>query len=198
MKINGFLIAFFVMLFFGSSCDLDATNGNGNITTQERTATGFDSVFFQTKGSVNIHFAENFKVEVTTDSNIQDIIKIEVINMRLFITTIDNSRLNPTKLIIDVYMPELTDIYLQSSGTITVTGNALELKIYHQGSGIVDTVNYEVQTVNAYIQGTGNIKTWAVNTLNANISTSGDILYKGNPTVNQNISRTATGKIRRL
>jgi hypothetical protein len=198
MKTNSILFIFIITLFFGISCDLDALNGNGKITLQERSATGFSDVFFQTVGNVNIHFAENYNVKVITDSNLLDIITTEVNGSNLFISTINNSNINPTKLTIDVYMPELLNVYLQSSGTINITGKAAELKIYHQGSGTIEAANYEVQTVFAYIQGTGNIKTWAVNTLNANISTSGDILYKGDPMINRNISRTSTGKIKRL
>lgn len=176
---------------------MDATSGNGNITVQERAVTSFEGIMLQSEGTAIIHHAENYKVEVTTDSNIQDIVTIEFKNNVLYI--IDQFDINPTTLLIDVYVPELPDMYLQSSGIIRVAIDQAEgITIFHQGSGIIDTAQCEVQTVNAFIQGDGDIKTWAADTLNANISTSGDILYKGNPVINENITKTALGKTKRL
>ena len=56
--------------------------GNGDVTSQEREMNGFDSVVLNGVANINIHPSEDYKVVVTTDSNIQD---------NIIITTKNNS-----------------------------------------------------------------------------------------------------------
>jgi hypothetical protein len=46
--------------------------GNNNVTSQERAVKGFYGVALIGAGNVNVHHGENFKLIVTTDSNLQN------------------------------------------------------------------------------------------------------------------------------
>ena len=191
------LIAFAVIIFI-TGCELDnRIDGNGNITSTERIATGFNGIVLEGMGNINIHFSENFKVLVTTDSNIQDIITIETKNNLLYVDGKRGNGINPTELVIDVYLPELENIRLNGTGNINIdNGYAPLLSLTISGAGNIEAQNYEVENVNAIISGTGNIKTWAKNNLDGSISGVGNIYYKGNPTISINI--TGVGDYKRL
>jgi len=193
-----FFIIIVLIAGFISGCSLDdKINGNGNITSTERTATGFSGVFLEGAGNINIYFSENYRVIVTTDSNIQDIVTIETKNSLLYVDEKRGNGINPTKLIIDVYLPELENITLKGAGNINIdTGNSLALSLILSGTGNIEAQNYKIENVNVILSGKGNIKTWAINNLSGNISGVGNIYYKGNPTKNVNI--TGIGNVKEL
>jgi ABC-type Fe3+-hydroxamate transport system substrate-binding protein len=83
---NLYFIIIAVIAGFFSGCSLnDKINGDGNITSTERIATGFTGIILEGAGNINIYFSENYKVIVTTDSNIQDIVTIEAKNGLLYV-----------------------------------------------------------------------------------------------------------------
>jgi hypothetical protein len=176
----------------------DRINGNGRITSTERMATEFSGIVLKGTGNINIHFSENYKVKVTTDSNIQDIVKIKAKNGVLYIDEEREESINPTKLKIDVYLPELENITLKGAGNIKIEdGNtASVLNLTLSGAGNIEAQNYKVENVNVNLSGAGNIKTWATNTLTGDISGFGNILYKGNPVKIINI--TGIGNVKKL
>jgi hypothetical protein len=197
VKNTGFyLIILAVILIIGCPFD-EKINGNGDITSTERIATGFSGVYLEGVGNVNIHFSENCKVIVTTDNNIQDIVTIETKNNLLYIDEKRGNGINPTKLIIDVYLPELENITLKGAGNIKIdNGNASVINLTISGAGNIEAQDYEVGNVNIVLSGTGNLRTWVTNNLSGSISGVGNIYYKGNPTIN--INRTGIGDIKRL
>jgi hypothetical protein len=175
----------------------DKINGNGNITSTDRTVTGFTGILLEGAGDINIHFSANFKVIVTTDSNIQDIVTIEVTNNLLYVDEKRGDGINPTKLVIDVYLPELENITLKGAGNIKIdNGNSSTLSLILSGAGNIEAQNYRIENVNVILSGTGNIKTWVTNNLSGNISGVGNIYYKGNPT--KNVIITGIGNIKEL
>jgi hypothetical protein len=147
-------------------------------------------------GNVNVHQTENFKVIVTTDSNLQDKVVITVNGNTLCITERCGSYI-PTELTIDVYMPELKSISMNGAGNIKIySGNSSALDISISGAGKIDAQNFEVQNATIKHSGVGNAKIWATNYLNGTLSGVGNNYYKGNPTINLN--RTGVGNIKRL
>ncbi|MDR0448824.1 MAG: DUF2807 domain-containing protein, partial [Treponema sp.] len=161
--------------------------------SQERTTAGFSNVTLEGVGNVNIHPGENFKVIVTTDSNLQDRVVTTTNGNTLRITQRSGS-FNATKLTIDVYMPELKGIALGGAGNFIINaGKASELAFSLSGVGNVDAQNFEVQNVTIEHSGVGNAKIWATISLNGTLSGVGNIFYKGNPT--KNIKRTGIGNI---
>jgi len=201
MRVNWLISMFLVVVFltFLNGCSLDnQIKGNGNVVSQERTASDFYNVILDGVGDVNIHNAENYRVTVTTDSNIQDIITITVNGNNLHIDgKKTNNGFSPTKLVIDVYLPEIKSIELNGVGNIgIINGKESNLEIKLSGVGNINGQNYEAENVSISLSGVGDIRTWATKNLTGSISGVGNVLYKGEPTINVNTN--ITGNIKKL
>jgi len=193
MKIKVFFLVFSVIVtVFIVGCE----QGNGEVVSKEIKASNFTSINANGSANVNIHFSEEYKVIVTTDSNIQDKIEIETSGNTLYIEK-SQDNYNPTKLIIDVYMPDLKAVTLNGSGKIKIdSGNTLDFDITLSGSGNINSQNYEAQSVNMNLSGSGSIKLKAMSTLNANISGSGNINAQNFEIQNANVIISGSGNIR--
>lgn len=162
MKNSGLLLTFLIVGFFGilNGCSLDDIQGSGNVVSQERMASDFNGVTLEGVGNVNIYYAENFKVVVTTDSNIQDIVVINVNGNILYINEQSKKNFNVTELSIDVYMPEFKNIKLNGVGDITIfSGKTTDFEIILSGVGNIYAKNYEAENVSVSLSGTGNVET---------------------------------------
>jgi hypothetical protein len=182
-----------------SSCvvDLRKTIGNGHVTTSERAVEAFDSVFVSGAADVNIHFAEKHKVTVSTDSNIQDIVKIKTKNNILRIDEDLSGGISATKLVVDVYMPRIKRINLAGAGNINLdAGSGPEIEVLNGGLGNIDAEQYQAQNATVIHNGMGNIKIWAAETLTLKLRGIGNIFYKGDP--KKDITKTGVGVIESL
>jgi hypothetical protein len=181
----------FTSILFLTSCisSRSGIKGDGNIVSQERTASGFYEITLEGAANVNVHRGDNYKVTVTADNNLQQYVLIEVKNNVLHINTEPHTNLRPTKLFVDVYLPELQIINLEGVGNFNLSeGNAPNLKISMSGVGNVEAQNYQVENIVITQSGVGNSKIWATNSLSGMLSGVGNISYKGNPTVSVNVS----------
>ena len=187
----------FTSILLLASCNWIGVKGSGNIVCQERTASGFYGLTINGVANVNVQSAEDYKLEVTTDDNLQEYVLVEVKNNILYIDTEPGINLRPTKLIIDVYLPDLQNISLNGVGNVTIAeGSAADLEISLSGVGNIDAQNYQVQNVAIKHSGVGEAIIWATNSLNGTLSGVGNISYKGNPTVSVNVS--GVGKVNKL
>ena len=203
MKNKVFIPVIMIVALLGlfSGCYLDfPLRGNGKIVTQTRSAKDFDSVRLDgVADNVFIHHSGTYKVTVTTDSNIQDHVKIKVDGgtLRIGEKTAYHG-FDPTKLIIDVYMPLLTSVNLKGVGNFKVAdGQTSDLELILSGVGDIDVRNYEAEDVRVALSGVGDIKIWVTNSLTGKLSGVGDILYKGDPVIN-NVSKSGIGEVRKL
>jgi hypothetical protein len=170
--------------------------GDGNVISQERAIEGFNGITLEGVGNVNVYPGENFKLIITTDSNLQDRVLTKVNGNTLQISQKSGS-FNSTELTMDVYMPELKNILLSGAGNIKINnGNAFEIDFSLSGAGNIDAQNIQIQNVTIKLSGVGNAKIWATNSLNGTLSGVGNILYKGSPTIN--VNRTGVGSIKPL
>jgi hypothetical protein len=168
--------------------------GNGNVVSLEKTVTGFDSIILYGIGDVKVHFADSHKVIVTTDSNIQDFIGIDVSNNTLHIEKQKSADYHPTKLDIDVFLPELRSITLAGSGDIKIIDGCISnLEIDLSGSGDIYAQEHQVENAVVTLSGNGDIKVWVADTLNAELSGNGDIFFLGSPKIKMSV--TGTGEI---
>jgi hypothetical protein len=155
--------------------------GNRDVITQERTAVSFNGVVLDGAAKINIHFSDVYKVAVVTDSNLQKLVTIKVRNNLLHIDTRNN--LNPTKLEIDVYMPEIKTVNLDGVGDIIFdSGNGTGVEVIFSGVGNVDMQNYHVEEANISGRGVGDITIWA-DKINGKMTGVGHLIYKGNPVI---------------
>jgi hypothetical protein len=191
MKNNVFVLIFgTIVLFLGfTGCYID----NDNVISQERTVEGFNGIKLDGVGNVKVHTGEDYRVVVTTDSDLQDRV-LTTVNGNMLRITQKSGLFNAKELTIDVYLPELTSIALNGAGNFTVdSGNTSELTFSHSGTGNIDAQNFQVQNINITHSGVGNAKIWATTSLNGTLSGVGNIRYRGNPTIN--VNRTGIGSI---
>jgi hypothetical protein len=182
-----------------SSCvfGLNKTVGNGHVTIRERAAGEFDSIFVSGAANVNIHFAEKHKVTVTTDSNIQDIVRIKTENNILRIDEEHTGGISATKLAVDVYMPKIKKVNLAGAGNINLdSGSGQVFEALNGGAGNIYAEKYQAQNVTVIHSGIGTIKIWASDTLTVKLSGIGNIFYKGDP--KKEITKTGIGVIKSL
>jgi len=188
-KLFSLVLGVIMTMTFFTGCEM----GNGIVTSQERTAEGFSGITLDGLGNVNVHPGKKHKVVVTTDSNLQDRVLITVYGNNLRITQ-HSGLFNANELTIDVYLPELTSIFLNGAGNFTInSGNASELTFSLSGTGNINAEDFSVQTVNITHSGVGNAKIWATNSLKGTFSGVGNIRYRGNPTIN--VNTTGVGNI---
>jgi hypothetical protein len=187
-KLSVLLVLIISVVFMACS-----TLGKGHITSQERSAEGYNGVIHNGIGNVKIHFAENYRVVVTTNSDIQNIVTIEIKNNYLYIYLEDpNTSIKPTKLEIDVYMPEIKVLNLTGVGNIDVdNGSGKDLEIILRGVGNITASNYQIKKGTIDSTGVGDIKIWVTEEINGNLAGIGEMFYKGNPKLTINVSGIA-------
>jgi len=181
-----------------TSCiySINGIKGDGNVVSEERAASGFDGISIDGVANVNVHHGEDYSVVVTTDDNLQEFVLVEVRNGVVHISNEPHTNLRPTKLIVDVYLPELESINVRGVGNVKKSdGSASDLKISLSGVGNVDALKYQVENVVITQSGVGNSKIWATNSLSGSLSGVGNISYKGNPAVDVRVS--GVGKVKK-
>ncbi|SVE00046.1 uncharacterized protein METZ01_LOCUS452900 [marine metagenome] len=179
---------------------LDRIEGSGNIISENRRLTHFNSIKVLGSIDVNINYSDDYGCTVVGDDNLIPYIKTEVINNKLKIS-INKSYSTSKGLMVNVNALDYDNISISGSGDIHITdfnNNNLSLNI--DGSGNI-TGNGEVQTLSTIINGSGDImlrdlksistiitingsgdaKIWASESISANINGSGKIEYYGNP-----------------
>jgi hypothetical protein len=195
MKIKRIVFVLLTSMLFLTSCD--EIKGDGNVVTVERVASDFSAITIDGVANVNVLQSEFYKVEVTTDGNLQEFVSAEMKNNVLFIKTESNVNLNPTKLMVDVYLPELKSIDLNGVGNVKLSnGSASDLSISLSGVGNIDAQDYQVENIVIDQSGVGNAKIWATNSLSGSLSGVGSISYKGNPMLKVDVS--GIGKLSKL
>jgi hypothetical protein len=173
--------------------------GSGDIVNREIITTEFNGIFHYGTGTVNIYPDKDYKVTITTYSNMHQIFDIYVENDILQIDYWDNlQKYKPYDITIDIYLPELKTIVSRGPGNIIIdNGNIDNLIIELSDSGNIDAHKYEAENIDVIISGSGTIKIWSTNILNVNMTGPGTIYYKGNPSI-QGFNSGGTGRIRQL
>ena len=87
-------------------------------------------------------------------------------------------------------------ILIKSSGNVEATGSGKSVVARIDGAGNIDTTNFQAQTVEAKVDGSGTIRVHADESLNAAIGGAGNIEYKGKAKVTQSI--TGAGNVGRI
>jgi Putative auto-transporter adhesin, head GIN domain len=87
-------------------------------------------------------------------------------------------------------------IMIKSSGNVEAAGSGKTVVARIDGSGNIDTTNFQAQVVEARIDGSGTIRVHADESLNAAIGGAGNIEYKGKAKVTQSI--TGAGNVGRI
>ena len=135
-------------------------NGNGNITTQERKVSSFNSV--EASGSVKVHIRQDSasSVKIETDENLMEYVEVYVTGSTLVIKEKDGFNPDPSKdLIVYTSAPVYRNVDLSGAGDIISDniisgGEPLEMGV--SGSGNID-VQVALPKLTADVSGSGNL-----------------------------------------
>jgi hypothetical protein len=164
----------FSMIFV--SC---GTIGNGNLVASERVVSPFNKINGKDIVKVNYHTSSEYRVTVTTDSNLTEFVTTDVKDNVLNIE-IKNGHYKFTKILVDIYCPTLTDIEISDSGDFNgidrIITSTLKLNVSDSGNIMV---TIECDNFLSQISGSGKIIV-SGNSTDSNISISGSGNLDGN------------------
>ena len=166
-------------LFIFPSCE--KVVGEGPLVTQTRTVGNFTGVSSEMSGKVNFTIAPDYKVEITAQQNILDVLNTNVVNGVLHIDFKNNVRVKQHEdLLINITAPYADYFRLSGSGNMNVQGDitANNLKVTLSGSG-------DITVQNAVI----------ADKIDTDISGSGNISIAGGSAVNEDVDISGSGKV---
>ena len=181
------------------SCDngLIPTKGNGNIINSERTVSSFKKIHSSGSAEVRFNASQEYKVVVTTDSNLIENVTTDIRNDLLYIGT-KRGNYSFTKLLINIYCPVITYVSISGSGTFYASEkiSVSDFESDISGSGKIN-MTIECNKFFTKIAGSGALTvSGSSKDSNMNISGSGDIdgndFHINNATVNISGSGKAT------
>lgn len=151
----------FIVLGILYSCDEQITSscneGNGQITTQDRGVADFTSIILKGSANVYITIADEYKVEIETDSNLQKNYRAYKEGNSLIIDNDDN--LCPSLLAVRVSLKELKALDLMGAGNIILLSDmyCIKFSAVISGSGNIDFRSVEADSFSVSATGSGNI-----------------------------------------
>jgi hypothetical protein len=177
--------------------------GSRNIVYDYRVLSNYNSII--TNGFANIFISQeqNDTLIIETDDNIaplihtsinNGILNIEtesicptILNYRVYMTNINQLSLGGSGNIVSVDTLHIQnmDINFDGSGNVELFGSCNKYKIYLNGSGNLELLEFVTDTAFVEINGSGTIRVNARKYLKAYINGSGNIYYKGNPIVKE-------------
>ena len=157
------------------SCIIFTMVGNGNLESTERSVSSFEKVHVSGCAEVSFHASQEYRIVVTTDSNLIEKVETNVRSNTLNIGT-KSGNFSFTKFLVDVYCPTLTGVSISGSGEF-------------KSNDVITVSKFESE-----ISGSGKIEgTIECEKLYAGISGSGKIIVSGNGR-DSNIKIAGSGK----
>ena len=166
-----------------SSCE--KVVGVGPLQTETRNVTGFSGISASVGGKINYKIDPQYKVEITAQANILDVIETSTFNGYLLIKIRNGVHIRSNEEItINVSAPNADYLHLSGTGDLTVTGNINEtnLDMSISGTGSMTIPNATVtDRINAVISGSGDIivQTGSAKNEDLRISGNGKMLMDG-------------------
>ena len=162
-------------IFIFPSCE--KVVGEGPLVTQTRSVANFSGVSSEMSGKVNFAIAPEYKVEITAQQNILDVLNTNVVNGVLHIDFKDNVRVRQHEdLLINITAPYADYFRLSGSGNMNVQGDitANNLKVILSGSGDIAVQSAVVaDKIDAEMSGSGNIFIANGSAMNEDVDISG-------------------------
>lgn len=196
---NKYTLALTLVLISLLSLNLNAqrVRGNGNVVSQDRNVGAFDKVHTHGSFDLTITDAENHKVTVQAEENLQEIIIVETDGNTLKIRHKKGVNFNSTKrIIIHISAPALSGVALSGSGNINSTNQLNGSDKFNVSSSGSGNIQLEVETsdMKTSISGSGNISLkGSTKQLDGQISGSGNIRAKNLQSENTSIRISGSG-----
>jgi hypothetical protein len=142
------------------ACNFTAVRGSGNVVTQERQVSGFDSVALSGVGEVFITQGDAESLTVETDDNLMRYIETEVRNGTLELRSADNTIPIPSQSItFRVSVVNLTGLDSSGAGSFQINGlDTDRLKVTLSGAGDIGINSLKATDLEIQSSGAGNIQ----------------------------------------
>ena len=200
----------------GNNYGSDVKKGDGKITTSEVSdIKSFDKIASHGCADIYYHKSDEYKVTVTTDSNLIEYVDIHVSDTTLNVG-LKNGSYSFTRLKVNVFCPYVNDVSIKGSGNfigdnafnvenfnasikgsgdIVIYGSAKYARVQICGSGDFDGSDFKVKKASVHIKGSGDIDISVSDELDASVRGVGDIIYRGNPSIVSKVVK-GLGKIK--
>ena len=176
--------------------------GEGDLQTETRNITDFSGVSSSIGGKVYYKIDPVFKVEITAQRNILDVIQATKINGHLLLKVKDGVRIKSSEeIIVNISAPTADYFHLSGTGDLMATGNIvatdIDMSISGTGNLTVSTVSV-TNKIKAAISGSGSINVLAGSAKNEElkISGSGNLLLEAVAAENAEAKISGSGDIK--
>ncbi len=154
--------------------------GEGPQITEDRTIGNFNSVASTISADVNYKQDPVFKVEITAQQNILNVLETNIVSNELVIKFRNNVHVGTHEtIVVNVSSPTINGLRISGSGNLVASDSIVTTGINFtlSGSGNIDINKLKATTIDANISGSGNIAiaNGAANTERFRISGSGNI-----------------------
>lgn len=188
-------VAAVLVLLLPSCLDRFGIHGEGAAVTQQRTPGTFNAVSLNIDADVVLHTDSAYRVELTGQQNILDVLKTNVNGNELVIDFTD-CVIEYTRLTVHIYAPVYVQVSICGSGNVNNTGllNTANFKAIVSGSGNLNLSNLQCTTVQSDISGSGSITlSGTAQTINHESSGSGNFKAYGLTGTTADISMSGSG-----
>jgi len=172
-SIAGLLFAAAIIIF--PSCR--KVIGEGPLVTETRAVANFTGISSEMSGKVYVTIGPAYKVEITAQRNILDVMNTNVASGVLHIDFKDNVRVRAHEdITVNISAPSADYFRLSGSGNMDVNGEvtANNLKLTLSGSGTIAVQNAVVaDKIDAEVSGSGNIMVVNGSAINEDLDISG-------------------------
>lgn len=158
MKQLSALLLVSILVIFCTSCE--KVIGEGPTITENRSNTNFSSVASSVSADVYYEQSPDFKVEITAQQNILDVIETHVVNDELVIKFKNNVRIKRHENIaVKISSPVTHGLRISGSGNLIVNGSitTTDMVLGLSGSGNINVHTLNSTSLQAAISGSGNI-----------------------------------------
>ena len=176
--------------------------GEGDLQTETRNIADFSGVSASIGGKIYYKIDPVYKVEITAQRNILDVIQATKINGHLLLKVKDGVRIKSSEeIIVNISAPTADYFHVSGTGDLMVTGNisAADIDISISGTGNLTMPSVSIgNKMKAEISGTGNINVLAGSAKNEElkISGSGKLLLEAVAAENAETKISGSGDIR--
>jgi hypothetical protein len=142
-----------------AGCNAGLVRGSGDLITETRQVSNFDSIDLSGVGEVIITQGGSESLSIETDDNVMKHLKIVVENGTLKLGFEEGFQsITPTRLVFSVGVDDLTGLTVSGSGDIKADAlEADQLSVIVSGSGSVQVANLLASKVTVDISGSGKV-----------------------------------------